>query len=447
MGRGLDSFTVKEAEEYLNGIPKFTRKKHSIEELREILDETGLSLDGVRLIHVAGTNGKGSVCAFLSSILREAGEPAAVFTSPHLVSVRERFVFDGKQVEEEEFLAAFCRIQQLLPMMEERGLGHPSYFEYLFLMFAAMMQKRREYTAVLETGLGGRLDATNCVRRPQVCVITSVSLDHMEYLGTTVEQIAGEKAGIIKPGVPVFYDRSDAQAAAVIESQARRLKSPAFGVGEEASWQQTLEQGHLFLKEGEKTLEIPFAAPYQAVNAMLAVRTAGYLGISWQAVSEGVRKTVWPGRMEEIAPGVYLDGAHNEGGIRAFAGAAAEVAARRREESGKDGRIFLLFAAVSDKNYESMLETLMRKLKPDRLVLTHLYTSRALSMEAMEKAAHRVADGCEVQSIPDVKTAYQTLVQEKRPEDTCFCVGSLYLIGELEKKISRTGFDSTVRMV
>jgi len=108
---------------------------------------------------------------------------------------------------------------------------------------------------------------------------------------------------------------------------------------------------------------------------------------------------------------------------------------------------FLLFAAVSDKNYESMLETLMRKLKPDRLVLTHLYTSRALPMEAMEKAAHRVADGCEVQSIPDVKTAYQTLVQEKRPEDTCFCVGSLYLIGELEKKISRTGFDSTARMV
>ena len=150
----------------------------------------------------------------------------------------------------------------------------------------------------------------------------------------------------------------------------------------------------------------------------------------------GIRNAVWRGRMEEIQDGVYLDGAHNEGGIRAFAGAAAEVAARRREESGKDGRIFLLFAAVSDKNYESMLETLMRKLKPDRLVLTHLYTSRALPMEAMEKAAHRVAEGCEVQSIPDVKTAYQTLVQEKRPEDTCFCVGSMYLIGELEKKIS-----------
>lgn len=117
--------------------------------------------------------------------------------------------------------------------------------------------------------------------------------------------------------------------------------------------------------------------------------------------------------MEEIQDGVYLDGAHNEGGIRAFAGAAAEVAARRREESGKDGRIFLLFAAVSDKNYESMLETLMRKLKPDRLVLTHLYTSRALRGRR-GKAAHRVADGCEVQSIPDVKTAYQTLVQEKQ---------------------------------
>ena len=436
MGRGLDSFTVKEAEEYLNGIPKFTRKKHSIEELRKILDETGLSLDGVRLIHVAGTNGKGSVCAFLSSILREAGEPAAVFTSPHLVSVRERFVFDGKQVGEEEFLAAFCRIQQLLPMMEERGLGHPSYFEYLFLMFAAMMQKRREYTAVLETGLGGRLDATNCVRRPQVCVITSVSLDHMEYLGTTVEQIAGEKAGIIKPGVPVFYDRSDAQAAAVIESQARRLKSPAFGVGEEASWQQTLEHGRLFLREGEKTLEIPFAAPYQAVNAMLAVRTAGYLGISWQAVSEGVRKTVWPGRMEEIAPGVYLDGAHNEGGIRAFARAASQIPGKRK---------ILLFAAASDKEYPTMLRLLFETLRPDAAVLTRIAGSRGLEVETLRAAAEKEAKeaGLSVPMTvrPTAEEALLAALQDKGEDDTVFCAGSLYLAGEIEDVIRRNHYD------
>lgn len=143
------------------------------------------------------------------------------------------------------------------------------------------------------------------------------------------------------------------------------------------------------IKEKSQRLFIPFEAEYQAVNACIAYQAARLLAVDGETAAAGIRNAVWHGRMEEIQDGVYLDGAHNEGGIRAFAGAAAEVAARRREESGKDGRIFLLFAAVSDKNYESMLETLMRKLKPDRLVLTHLYTSRALPMEAMEKAAHR----------------------------------------------------------
>lgn len=432
MIRGLDSLAVKEAEEYLNGIPKFTKKKHSIEELREILDETGLSLDGIRLIHVAGTNGKGSVCAFLSSILREAGEHTAVFTSPHLVSVRERFAFDGKPVEEGEFLAAFHRIQELLPVMEEKGIGHPSYFEYLFLMFAAMMQERREFTAVVETGLGGRMDATNAVRRPDVCVITSISLDHIEYLGDTVEQIAGEKAGIIKPGVPVFYDRTDRQAAAVIEGQASRLKSPAFGVGEESSWQQSMENGRLILRQGERALEIPFAAPYQAVNAMLAVRAAGYLGVSWETASEGVRKASWPGRMEQIASGVYLDGAHNEGGIRAFARAAAQLPGRRK---------ILLFAVASDKEYKTMLCILFETLRPDEVVLTCISGSRGLDTETLrstaEEAAKEAGLSTSMKTRPSAREAFLAALQDKGEEDAVFCAGSLYLIGEIKDVIRR----------
>ena len=432
MIRGLDSLAVKEAEEYLNGIPKFTKKKHSIEELREILDETGLSLDGIRLIHVAGTNGKGSVCAFLSSILREAGEHTAVFTSPHLVSVRERFAFDGKMVEEEEFLTAFYRIQDLLPMMEKKGIGHPSYFEYLFLMFAAMMQERRAFTAVVETGLGGRLDATNAVRHPDVCVITSISLDHVEYLGDTVEQIAGEKAGIIKPGVPVFYDRTDRQAAAVIERQASLLKSPAFGVGEESSWQQSMENGRLILHQGERALEIPFAAPYQAVNAMLAVQTAEYLGISWETASEGVKKAFWPGRMEEIVPGVYLDGAHNEGGIRAFARAAAQLPGRRK---------ILLFAVASDKEYKTMLRILFETLRPDEAVLTCISGSRGLNTETLrctaKEAAKETGLSISMKTRPSAQEAFLAALQDKEEEDTVFCAGSLYLIGEIKDVIRR----------
>lgn len=436
MDRGMERFTLAKAEEYLNGIPKFTKKKHSIEELREILDETGLSLDGIRLIHVAGTNGKGSVCAFLSSILREAGKHTAVFTSPHLVSVRERFSFDGNQVEEEEFLAAFQRIQTLLPALEEKGIGHPSYFEYLFLMFAAMMQERKEFAAVVETGLGGRLDATNAVRHPDLCVITSISLDHMEYLGNTVEQIAGEKAGIIKPGVPVIYDRTDKRAAAVIECRARQLKSPAFGVEEEESWHPALKEGHLFLSLGEKILEIPFAAPYQAVNAMLAVEAAGRLGISWQAVSEGVRKTLWPGRMEEIAPGVYLDGAHNEGGITAFARAASRIPGKRK---------ILLFAAASDKEYQTMLRLLFETLRPDAAVLTRIAGSRGLEVETLrvtaEKAAREAGLSVSMTVSPSAEEAFLAALQDKGEEDTLFCAGSLYLAGEIKDVIRRNCHD------
>ena len=423
-----EEWTVEAADAYLNEIPKFTSEKHTAEGLRRMLSYLNALPQEERIVHVAGTNGKGSVCSFLDAVLQKAGKRTARFTSPHLVRVTERFSFDGQEADDALFLEAFEAVKASYVHFEQEGLGHPTYFEYLFLMFMWMVRRKKPEYVILETGLGGRLDATNCIEHPALTVITSISLDHMEYLGGTVTQIAGEKAGILKKNMPVVYDDTD---AAAVYTDLRR------------------EHGGMILmiKEKSQRLFIPFEAEYQAVNACIAYQAALLLAVDGETAAAGIRNAVWRGRMEEIQDGVYLDGAHNEGGIRAFAGAAAEVAARRREESGKDGRIFLLFAAVSDKNYESMLETLMRKLKPDRLVLTHLYTSRALPMEAMEKAAHRVAEGCEVQSIPDVKTAYQTLVQEKRPEDTCFCVGSLYLIGELEKKISRTGFDSTVRMV
>lgn len=444
-----EEWTVEAADAYLNEIPKFTSEKHTAEGLRRMLSYLNALPQEERIVHVAGTNGKGSVCSFLDAVLQKAGKRTARFTSPHLVRVTERFSFDGQEADDALFLEAFEAVKASYAHFEQEGLGHPTYFEYLFLMFMWMVRRKKPEYVILETGLGGRLDATNCIEHPALTVITSISLDHMEYLGGTVTQIAGEKAGILKKNMPVVYDDTDAAASAVIRNRAAELSCPAYPISPAVYTDLRREHGgmSLMIKEKSQRLFIPFEAEYQAVNACIAYQAARLLAVDGETAAAGIRNAVWHGRMEEIQDGVYLDGAHNEGGIRAFVGAAAEVAARRREESGKDGRIFLLFAAVSDKNYESMLETLMRKLKPDRLVLTHLYTSRALSMEAMEKAAHRVADGCEVQSIPDVKTAYQTLVQEKRPEDTCFCVGSLYLIGELEKKISRTGFDSTARMV
>ena len=488
-----EKWTIEAADAYLNAIPKFTSEKHTAEGLRRMLLYLNAMPQEEKIVHVAGTNGKGSVCSFLDAILREAGVRTARFTSPHLVCVTERFSFEGQEVDDALFLEAFEAVKNSYVHFEQEGLGHPTYFEYLFLMFMWMVRRKKPEYVILETGLGGRLDATNCIEHPALTVITSISLDHMEYLGDTVTQIAGEKAGILKKGVPVVYDDTDAAASAVIRAQSAELSCPAYPTSSAAYTDLRREHGGMSLMVKEKLygfgssetvskdtvtsdewkkLFIPFEAEYQAVNACIAYQAARLLAVDGNLAAAGIRNAVWRGRMEEIQNGVYLDGAHNEGGIRAFSDAAAAIAAQRKQESKGAGRVFLLFAAVSDKNYESMLETLMRKLKPDRLVLTHLYTSRALPMEAMEKAARWVADRIaedeensahlekkeaeqlvdnignkaaeekedgrrgvyktEIQRIPDVKTAYQTLIQEKRPEDTCFCVGSLYLIGELE---------------
>lgn len=443
---------VKEAEQYLDQIPKFSKEKHTVDTVRQMLALLDNPQENQKIIHVAGTNGKGSVCAFLTSILKSAGHSVAVFTSPHLLSVKERFAFDGQEVDDETFLYSFDTIKGHIGRFEQAGLGHPSYFEFMFLMFMVMLKARPMEYVVLETGLGGRLDATNAIEHPLVTVITSISLDHMEYLGNTTEKIAGEKAGIIKYGVPVVYDNTDAPASAVIEKKAGEMKSAAYPVDWRSYTGLALKGGHLNISgvalSGETIdLDIPFAAEYQAINSMLAVRTAELLDISPEAIEHGVKKTIWPGRMEQIQENVYLDGAHNEGGIRAFAKAARTIAA------GRKGRKLLLFAVVSDKEYKEMAEILCEEFEPDVLVLTQIGSSRALDVQELQKASmnafervdeRRKTEAGEVdQAIHDIRVtqsvrdAFETVMREKRPEDTVFCAGSLYLIGEIKEVLRR----------
>lgn len=458
--------SVKEVEQYLDQIPKFSKEKHTVDTVRQMLKLLLVPQEGLKIIHVAGTNGKGSVCAFLASILRAAGFSAAVFTSPHLLSVKERFAFDFGDVDDELFLLSFKRIEEKLKVFEEAGLGHPSYFEYMFLMFMVMVKERPSDYVILETGLGGRLDATNAVLHPQVTVITSISLDHMEYLGGTVGKIAGEKAGIIKQGVPVVFDNTAEEASAVIEKKASEMGIEAYPVDRSSYRDMTLYNGRIHLNAaplhgGAKfELDIPFAAEYQAVNSMLAVRAAELLGISKDAICKGIARTFWPGRMEQIRENVYLDGAHNEGGIREFSKAAREITAvRYRAASGdsaaQKGRRILLFAVVSDKEYEDMAEIVCREFAPDVLVLTQIDYSRGLDIKLLYKAAYEAwerVDGQmtgsgkwvsdsnrnhDVRVVETVEAAFAEVLREKKPEDTVFCAGSLYLIGEIKEVIRR----------
>ena len=432
--------SVEACEEYINSIPRFSKIKHDMADLREMLRMLDAAVPQEKVIHVAGTNGKGSVCAFLSSILGKAGYSTALFTSPHLVTVRERFRFDGKMIPEEEFVSAFGKVHAAEDSFARKGMTIPTYFEYLFLMFAVMVKEHPTDFMILETGLGGRLDATNCLEKPRVCAITSISLDHMQYLGDTVTAIAGEKAGIIKEGVPLVYDNTDEEASAVFRRTAAEKGCAAYPVDRSLTRELKVStRGISFngkTNRGEElSLCVPFPAPYQAVNAMIAAECAGILGILRGAVQDGIAAAKWPGRMEEILPGVFLDGGHNEGGIRAFAEAAACM-----DTPGENGKKLLLFAVSSDKEYGKMLTLLRDIMKPDRVYLTKLGTERALDTEILRQAAAGIFGGDKnLCVIPDAASAMRTALADKEKGDLLFCAGSLYLIGEIKSAMQPDG--------
>ena len=372
-------FTYEEAVKYIEDIPKFTTK-NKLEHTRQCLDLLGSPDKGQKIIHVAGTNGKGSVCAFISTMLEEGGYKCGLFTSPHLVKINERFQINEVMVSDETFLEAFLKVKELADSLVEHGEYHPTYFEFLFLMGMVIFQKEEVDYIVLETGLGGRLDATNSVKDPIACVITSISLDHVEYLGNTIPEIAGEKAGILKPGVPVIFDGNHPEAADVIRAKAESLGCPWYEVKEEMQQMTAYTpEGIRFIADssayGPTELFIPFIARYQMMNGALALETMGVLKnihhLEKDVVIRGMKNTRWQGRMETILPGVIVDGAHNEDGIAKFVETV--------EYFQKDYPITLLFSTVSDKDFRDMIDEICKGLHFSNVVTTEIWGSRKQS--------------------------------------------------------------------
>lgn len=406
------------AREYLLDIPFWTKKKNTLEQVRAFLEELGNPDEELQIIHVAGTNGKGSVCADLTSVLREAGYHVGTFVSPHLVDIRERFLLDGTPVAEEVFERSFQKVLSAVQIMTSRGYCHPTFFEFVFLMAMVIFQEQKPDYVILETGLGGRLDTTNVIRRPLGCVITSISLEHTQYLGDSIEKIASEKTGIIKKGIPVVYDANQPEASAVICRRAEEMGSAAYGVGRENAYGQ-----------------VDFAAPYQAMNAALAVKLLQVLeipGVDDQVIQRGLSSVCWKGRMQKIGPGIWLDGAHNPGGIQAFIEAVRKISGT--DTTGQCG-LQLLFAAVSDKDYGQMIEMLCRGLPIDRVTVVHLNSDRGLEPAILKELFHK--NGCsQVETYENVREALDAALRHKGEQDRLFAVGSLYLIGEIEAALS-----------
>ena len=432
-------FTYEEAVAYIENIPKFTTK-NKLEHTRKCLDLLGSPDKDRKIIHVAGTNGKGSVCAFLSSMLEQGGFRCGLFTSPHLVKINERFQINEVMISDQRFTEAFTEVKNLADRLVEEGDYHPTYFEFLFLMGMIVFKQEDVDYIVLETGLGGRLDATNSVLSPMACVITSISLDHVEYLGDTIEKIAGEKAGIMKKGVPVIFDGNRKEAAEVIKARAEELGCPWYEVKE--SRQKLLNytpEGIRFLSAsgvyGETELFVPFIARYQMMNAALALETMGVLreehGLEKETLIKGIGGAKWQGRMETILPGVIVDCAHNEDGIARFVETVSYFQ--------KEYPITLLFSTVADKEFPDMIKRVCKGLQFANVVTTEIWGSRKQS--AKELAELFRLNGCsQVFVEPNPGKAFE-LAYEKKGDGLLFVAGSLYLAGEIKDYVRRNIHD------
>lgn len=432
-----------EAVAYIEEVPKFT-KKNKPENTLELLNRIGHPERSMKVIHVAGTNGKGSVCAFLAEILIGAGKRTGLFTSPHLVDITERFQVNGQEVSKERFTTAFERVKKEVDAMIADGFYHPAYFELLFAAGLLMFAEEQVEYLVMETGLGGRLDATNLVEHPIATVLTTISLDHMEYLGNTVAEIAWEKAGIIKEGVPVIFDGRNPESEKVILDMARKKHAPAVAYREamckildktDKSIDFLLDcrydekKGADFDREngaGIMKVTVPYLAEYQIVNSALAILTMHTIDpehtVSDEAIVKSIRSTRWQGRMETVLPGVVLDGAHNADGIKEFIRTVVSVQERKP--------VSLLFSAVVEKEYEKMIEEICESVHPTSIVVTQIDGARIVPAEKLSEVFRSYTDA-PVITEPDVETAFETALA-KRGDGMLFCAGSLYLVGDIK---------------
>jgi dihydrofolate synthase/folylpolyglutamate synthase len=396
--------------------------KYGLERIETLLDALGEPQRLPRIVHVAGTNGKGSTCAMIESGLRAAGLHTGLFTSPHLVEPTERIRVDGCPVPAAQFTAAFDRVHQCAEELLNRDTidFHPTYFETVTAMAFLLFREVRTDAAVLEVGLGGRLDATNVVH-PELCVITPVDFDHEALLGKSLEAIAGEKAGILKPGVPAVFAAQRPEAQQTLDRRAAELGIEV--VRAEEKW--TVEdvkysaRGSSFTAHDGHTLHIecPLAGAHQVGNALVAAVALDRMGVAPSAIERGIAAARWPGRLDRVSesPEIILDGAHNPAGARALADYIERFYSARH--------VVLIYGAMRDKAVEEIAGILFPRAA--EVIATAPHQSRAVDPETIRAFAGHPC----VRTAPDLAAALDAA--HRGPADgVIFITGSLFLVGE-----------------
>jgi dihydrofolate synthase/folylpolyglutamate synthase len=385
-------------------------------------------------IHIAGTNGKGSTAAMSAAIAQAAGLKAGLYTSPHLVAITERIQIADRQISEEDFARLATRVRAASTRLVESGElpALPTFFEQVTAMAFIFFVEQKVDLAILEVGLGGRLDATN-ICRPLVTAITSVGLDHQRFLGDTLESIAAEKAGIIKPGIPVVSAQQRTPAAAVIAERSLQLGSTLVSEEKASKVDSVVSEDfgrYRFRCETSREgydIALRLRGRHQMGNARVALLIAEHLNLPREAIEAGLGRAEWPGRLELIAgrPPLLLDGAHNEDGaenLRAFL-----------DEQGRKP-LTMIFGAMSDKAIPEIAGSLFSAA--DLVIATRIDNPRAARPETIREAMGEF--GGRIECVESVREALAMAQVGTVPSGLVCACGSLYLIGEIKALVTQT---------
>ncbi len=387
------------------------------------------------IVHVAGTNGKGSTASYIASILKEAGFKTGIYTSPHLVRFNERICIDGKEISDHQVVKAYEAVKAV-----DMGKRKATFFEIATAMAFYHFSREKVEWAVIETGMGGRFDATNIVV-PQVSLITNLSIEHTDYLGSTIKDLAREKGGIIKQNTPVVSAVSQPTGMEVIKNLARERRAPLywfkkdFGARKLKGRTAIRYQG---ISHNFAPLDMPLAGDHQKENLSLALAACELLFDKFKSsrdkryrltpdlVRQGLKQTRWPGRLEIVKkdPLVILDGAHNL--------KAAKVLGNYLAQALSDKKITLVIGILDDKPHEAMLAHLLPRAH--RLILTRPRIDRSLPIETLKQAAQKLFKG-QIEEIEDVKEAAAHAIQGTSKNDAVCIAGSLYVVGEAKEKL------------
>jgi dihydrofolate synthase/folylpolyglutamate synthase len=438
--------TYRETIDYLYTIRLFGVKL-GLENVQHLLELLGNPQRRLRFIHIAGTNGKGSVAAMLASIYQQAGLKTGLYTSPHLVSFCERIQVNRQPIAESDVVRLVERLRPVMTAIEQSGKPHPTFFEVVTSLALLYFAEQTAEIVIWETGMGGRLDATNVVT-PLVSVITNISWDHQSYLGRTLEAIAREKAGIIKPGVPVVTATSELEAVEVIEATCLERNAPLTRIGRDVHVRQVSEdlRGQSLELAGTQqhygSLHLPLIGGHQAINAATAVavveaavsaanrtpqppETVATTTVSIEHVREGLAHTLWPGRfqlLERLRPPVVLDGAHNIAGVVALKATLGRHFAH--------ARLILILGILADKNYQIMCAELAQLA--DVLLAVQVQNERAADPAELARVCRGVNPSAQIETCPDVVRAYHRARELTANDQDVLIVitGSLFLVGE-----------------